>query len=205
VLKTLDVGYGYTADGGATFPLRGKGVGLMPTLPEVLARFPDRQFLINFKSNRAEEGEALGQLVAEHPEWRGSLWGSYGGPAPTQKSVERISDFRGYHGRSLIQCLRAYLALGWTGSVPEACRNTIVVVPSNLTWAMWGWPHKFTRRMEQAGTRVILVGPYWGGGVNFHAGFDSLEALEAVPVGFAGYVWTNRIELIGPELEQRGR
>ena len=27
-LKRLDVGYGYTADGGKTFPLRGKGVGL---------------------------------------------------------------------------------------------------------------------------------------------------------------------------------
>ena len=29
-LKALDIGYGYTADGGKTFPFRGKGVGLMP-------------------------------------------------------------------------------------------------------------------------------------------------------------------------------
>ncbi|HEV7694256.1 MAG TPA: glycerophosphodiester phosphodiesterase family protein, partial [Hyphomonadaceae bacterium] len=49
-LKTLDLGYGYTVDGGKTYPLRGKGVGMMPTLPEVLARFPDKRFLINFKS-----------------------------------------------------------------------------------------------------------------------------------------------------------
>ncbi len=39
-LKALDIGYGYTADGGKTFPFRGQGVGLMPSLDEVLARFP---------------------------------------------------------------------------------------------------------------------------------------------------------------------
>ena len=36
-LRPLDLGYGYTADGGKTFPFRGKGVGLMPTLDQVLA------------------------------------------------------------------------------------------------------------------------------------------------------------------------
>ena len=30
-LKALDIGYGYTADGGKTFPLRGRGIGAMPT------------------------------------------------------------------------------------------------------------------------------------------------------------------------------
>src|SRR5690606_19975491 len=69
-LKTLDLGYGYTADDGKTYPLRGKGVGMMPTLDEVLIRFPDRKFLINFKSRRTEEGDALAQMVEQHPEWR---------------------------------------------------------------------------------------------------------------------------------------
>lgn len=49
-LKSLDIGYGHTADGGKTFPLRGKGIGMMPTLDEVLARFPGKRFLINIKS-----------------------------------------------------------------------------------------------------------------------------------------------------------
>ncbi len=31
-LKELDIGYGYTADEGKTYPFRGKGVGLMPSL-----------------------------------------------------------------------------------------------------------------------------------------------------------------------------
>jgi glycerophosphoryl diester phosphodiesterase len=55
-LKSLDIGHGYTADGGKTFPFRGKGIGLMPTLREVLAAFPDRRFLINIKSDDPEEG-----------------------------------------------------------------------------------------------------------------------------------------------------
>jgi glycerophosphoryl diester phosphodiesterase len=51
-LKKLDVGYGYTADGGKTFPFRGKGIGQMPSLDDVLQTFPDRSFLIkNVKSN----------------------------------------------------------------------------------------------------------------------------------------------------------
>ena len=45
-LKKLDVGYGYTADNGKTYPLRGKGIGLMPTLNEVFETFPDKEFVL---------------------------------------------------------------------------------------------------------------------------------------------------------------
>ncbi len=40
-LSKLDVGYGYTADNGKTFPFRGKRIGLMPELDEVLEKRPD--------------------------------------------------------------------------------------------------------------------------------------------------------------------
>lgn len=203
-LKGLDLGYGYTADGGKTFPLRGKGVGLIPTLDEVLARFPDKRFLINFKSRRAEEGEAFAQLLKAHPDWRNAIWGSYGGAEPTDRSLDLIDGLKGYTNKSLTKCVLDYELTGWTGIVPDACRNTIVVVPSNLAWAVWGWPHKFTRRMEEAGSTVILLGPLDMKDVG-STGIDSLEDLKQVPDGFAGYVWTNRIELIGPELRKQGR
>jgi glycerophosphoryl diester phosphodiesterase len=32
-LKKLDIGYGYTTDGGRRYPFRGSGVGMMPTGP----------------------------------------------------------------------------------------------------------------------------------------------------------------------------
>src|SRR5690606_33743716 len=82
-LRALDIGYGYTADGGATFPFRGKGIGAMPELGEVLSAMPERQVLINFKSREAREGDMLGALVADHPEWRYAIWGAYGGDEPT--------------------------------------------------------------------------------------------------------------------------
>ena len=47
-LKQLDIGYGYTADGGASFPFRGSGIGLMPTLGEVLTAMSELRFLVNF-------------------------------------------------------------------------------------------------------------------------------------------------------------
>lgn len=203
-LKTLDLGHGHTADGGKTHPLRGKGVGMMPTLPEVLARFPDKSFLVNFKSGRIEEGDALGELVADHPEWRDAIWGAYGGGEPTLRAVDLIDGLKGWTNRSISKCAVDYELVGWTGVVPGSCTNTVVYVPSNFTWAVWGWPHKFTRRMEAAGSTVILLGPIRDGEIGT-SGIDSLEELKAVPRNFSGYVWTNRIELIGPELRSQGR
>ncbi len=58
-LRRLDAGYGYTADGGKTFPFRGKGVGLIPSLADVLSAFPHRRLLINVKSNDPSEGTRL--------------------------------------------------------------------------------------------------------------------------------------------------
>jgi len=58
-LKSLDIGYGYTYDNGNTYPLRGKGIGKMPTLEEVLQRFPDKMFLIDHKDGSMETTELL--------------------------------------------------------------------------------------------------------------------------------------------------
>jgi glycerophosphoryl diester phosphodiesterase len=64
-LKALDIGCRYTADGGTIFPLRSKGIGLMPTLDEVLATFPDRRFVINVKCKDIHEGEKLAAILKQ--------------------------------------------------------------------------------------------------------------------------------------------
>ena len=48
-LQALDVGYGYTADGGETYPFRGQGVGMLPSIDEVFEAFPNGEFLIHIK------------------------------------------------------------------------------------------------------------------------------------------------------------
>lgn len=200
-LKSLDIGYGYTADGGKTFPFRGKGVGQMPTLDEVLAALPDRKFLVNFKSRRAEEGVALATLIEAQPQWRQAMFGVYGGEEPTREALKRLEGMRGYDRTSTMACLTRYLGYGWTGLMPEACRNTLVIVPGNYAHFLWGWPDRFSARMKAAGSEIILLGPYHGG--DFTTGIDTMQDLELVPPGFSGYIWTNRIEMIGPALGKR--
>ncbi len=66
-----------------------------------------------------------------------------------------------------------------------------------------GWPNLFLERMQEAGTEVILLGPY-GAGDPGTAGIDTLaEQLAAVPADFGGYIWTNKIETIGPLANER--
>lgn len=196
-LKTLDIGYGYTADGGASYPLRGTGIGLMPELREVLAAMPERRFLVNFKSREAREGDMLAALLTQHPEWRHAVWGAYGGDEPTYRAAGLIEGLAVWSRRGLMDCLLQYGGLGWLGYMPEACRDTKVMVPINVAPFIWGWPNLFLERIRNAGSQVILLGPYEAGDPGT-AGIDTLDQLAQVPPGFEGYLWTNRIEIIGP-------
>ena len=47
-LKKIDAGYHWTADGGRTFPFRGKGI-TVPTLEEVFTALPDQRINIDMK------------------------------------------------------------------------------------------------------------------------------------------------------------
>lgn len=201
-LKTLDVGYGYTADGGRTFPLRGRGVGLMPELAEVFTAVPQGRFLINFKSREEREGDMLASLVAAQPAWRKAVWGAYGGDEPTFRAAELMGGgLKVWSRRGLVKCLGGYMALGWAGFVPQACRNTTVMIPLNVAPWLWGWPHLLVGRLHEAGSEVILLGPLEAGDPGT-AGIDTLEQLAEVPPGFSGYLWTNKIEVIGPAVKR---
>jgi glycerophosphoryl diester phosphodiesterase len=200
-LKMLDIGYGYTADGGKTFPFRGRGVGQMPMLEEIFAANPAGKLLINFKSRRPEEGEALAALVKANPAWQGKIFGVYGGAEPTDAALAALPGLKGYTGTSAKTCLLRYLGTGWIGYVPEACRNTIVPVPSNYAFLLWGWPNRFLTRMQAAGSDVVLLGPYGSGAGT--AGIDTAEQMEDVPADYSGFVWTNRILEVGPAIKAR--
>jgi glycerophosphoryl diester phosphodiesterase len=200
-LQTLDVGFGYTADGGKTFPFRGKGVGLMPALDEVLARFPERAFLIDIKTGGDDDGSALGALLAQLPEERQRRLAAYGGDAPIQALARVLPSFRVMSKSSLVKASLAYLALGWTGYIPSPCRGTELRIPLRFAPLFWGWPHRFIERMASVDTRVQLV----AGEGRWSEGFDSPDTLRAIPDGFAGVIWTNRIDRIGPALNRARR
>jgi glycerophosphoryl diester phosphodiesterase len=201
-LKSLDLGFGYTADDGATFPLRGKGAEPMPSLDEALAAFPDGRFVINFKSREAREGPMLAALVEANPQWHSAVWGSYGADETVLPAKAALPGLKAWTRGGLIDCLVSYVGYGWTGIVPAACQDTMVMVPVNYAFLLWGWPNRFLQRMHDAGSEVILIGPYTSGDPGT-SGIDDAETLARVPATFSGYLWTNRIELIGPLLARR--
>lgn len=85
--------------------------------------------------------------------------------------------------------------------MPDACRDTFVLFLVNVAPWLWGWPNRFHKRMDSAGSSIILLGPYEKGDPGA-AGIDDTETLGQVPADFDGYIWTNRIEVIGPALRR---
>ena len=102
-LKKLDVGYGYTADGGKTFPLRGTGIGLLPSLDEVLGAFPDKRFLIHIKSNDEDEGRRLAERLRSLPQQQLQRLMIYGGTLPVA-AARQVLDIPAMSGITLKRC-----------------------------------------------------------------------------------------------------
>ncbi len=203
-LRTLDAGHGYTADGGETYPLRGQGVGLIPALREVLSAFPERRFLINFKSNDPREGELMLAYLDALPEADFARLAFFGA-APAERIRALRPGLRATGRRMLGACAKAYVLTGWFGALPDACRDTIVFVPVNFGWAAWGYPHLLLERMQRANTDVVLVGPINPRGRVGMVGIDDAEALSAIPRAWRGGVATDRIEIVGPLAGERAR
>lgn len=197
-LKALDIGWGYTADGGKSFPFRGKGVGLLPSLAEVLKRFPQQLLLINIKSADRHEGELLARYLEPLPAERRRRLAVYGHEAPISAIREHLPEVLTLSRDSLKNCLIPYFITGWTGAIPAACSGTLILLPINFASWIWGWPEDFVARLRSVGSAVYLTGPNAGGPVT---GIDSPEALAAVPKDFSGGIWTDEIMTINQTLE----
>jgi glycerophosphoryl diester phosphodiesterase len=200
-LKSLDIGYGYTADGGSTFPFRGKGVGLMPTLDEVLAAFPGRRFLINIKSDDEEEGARLAKVIGALPAERRASLMVYGGGHAVAVFRAAVPDVAVLGTDGAKRCLLRYLALGWSTYVPADCRGSLFMLPANFAPFAWGWPDRLAARLKAAGTMLVMLGDYDGSG--FSSGVDDAATLRKLPPAFDGAIWTNRIDRIGPLVKAR--
>lgn len=194
-LQALDIGYGYTADGGKTFPFRGKGINLMPVLDEVLNHFPDRSFLIHIKSNDENEGVQMAAYLQKLPAKRIEQLAVYGGDKPIAAVKERIPSLRTMSKASMKKDLLTYIAIGWTGFVPSSLTHTELHIPEKVAPWLWGWPNRFLNRMDNADVRVIVVG---GDGTGFSSGFDTPEDIERLPDDYTGGIWTNSIDKITP-------
>lgn len=195
-LKRLDVGYGYTADGGKTFPLRGRGIGGMPTVEEALREVPRMRLFFNFKSKDPRDADGLVAAFRRAGVEIDDKYAFYGHPAVTRRMKQLVPGARTFWKDDMKACLADYVKFGWTSYVPKSCRNTIVAVPLNYQWAIWGWPKRFIARMDSVGTRVILLGP------DGKAGIERAEQLARVPRDFRGYLWIEDFYSVGRALER---
>lgn len=185
-LKTLDIGYGYTHDGEA-YPFRGKGIGKIQTLTEILKTFPDKKFLIDNKNgNNIETAQLIVDTLSQFPEHQQKLlylWCE-------DKSYEYIHQRVPLIERLILPrnkqkiFFKSYLVKLGFGNIPDQYRNQGIGLPPKYTKYIWGWPNRFLNKVYDANMR-------------FYTYINSIEeAHKYSNIALDGIV-TDRIEVVG--------
>lgn len=197
-LKALDAGYGYTADQGKTFPFRGKGLGMIPSLAEAVKALPERPLLFNFKGKNPAEADQLAKALQAAGRDVAKVGDAfYGADAPVARIRQLYPKAWAFSMGGAKACTMDYLKYGWFTVVPESCRNGTLMVPLNRQWAFAGWPNRLIERMEKVGARVVVLGPQ---GEGRDRGLTLPEEIGQVPSSFNGYVWVEDIYAVGPAM-----
>jgi len=157
-LQALDVGYGYSPDNGKTFPLRGKGIGKMPLLREVLATYPEKRFIIDHKDETPETAELLADLLgALEKAQQDNLY--YWGPPHTLKIIQR--KVPGFYRlipepMKMRRWLYRYIFTFGLANFPDEIDRKILVLPIKYIKIMPGWPDRLMRKIKKAGGRLLI-------------------------------------------------
>jgi glycerophosphoryl diester phosphodiesterase len=202
-LQALDVGYGYTADDGTSFPLRGKGVGLMPTLAEALQKHPQQRFLLQIKDGGPDVAYSLVAYLEAHQLANWERLEFFGGTAPLARIREIVPAARAWSAQAVRRCLTGYLETGWLGEVPRMCDDGMIIIPVDQAYLIWGWPNRFLGRMRTHRTQVMLIGRIDNLSTGQFSRLDTPEELAEIPAGFDGSIWTDQISVIGPAVHRR--
>jgi glycerophosphoryl diester phosphodiesterase len=188
-LQTLDIGYGYTADGGQTHPFRGDGVGLMPTLEEVLETYPDRRFWVDHKDGDLESADLLIAVIKGLPtdqQARITYWGPESIYDHIHAELPVVT--RPIANRPLTKrCYLPYLLTFGLSGFPAECSGEGFGMPFAYRRILWGWPYRFLRTANRNDVRFYLLA-------------DTVrEAAIASDLPVDGII-TEYIEVIGPAI-----
>ncbi len=197
-LSRLDAGYGYSADGGRSFPLRGRGVGAIPTLEDMLKVAQDMPLLYRFTSDSPEDGDFLIKALktaGRDVEARGD--GFYGPSAPVARVRAQFPKAWFWDEAAAADCSSSYVLYGWSGITPASCKGGTIVIPLDRQWQFWGWPNRLIARMKAAGGRIVLTGPTSDG---MEKGLSLPEQIPEVPASFNGYLQEADIWTVGAAL-----
>jgi glycerophosphoryl diester phosphodiesterase len=192
-LQNLDVGHGYTADGGVTFPLRGSGVGMMPSLEDVLTEFPGQRIMLDPKDERSMIAPVLANRLSDlAPEDRAriSLWAEREYDAELDvPGVERLLSER---SSDVMICAKAYLRRLGVGALPTECGTAGIAIPAAYLDRIPGWPNRLLRQAHDAGVPIYVETD------------DAEVARDVAELPIRG-ILTDRIELVGPALAASDR
>lgn len=191
-LKKIDVGYGYTADNGETYPLRGLGIGKLPSIDDVLSNFENKDLLIHIR----DDGETIGNLLIEKfskiSDQQIEHISVYGNDTAIKIIRAKYPSMKVLSARIIKKAFIDYELFGWLGIIPKSIQNIELHMPMKYAKLLWGWPDKFVNRMNKVNTRFVLV----NGDGQWSEGFDSIQDLEKIPSTYSGYIWTERIDKI---------
>jgi glycerophosphoryl diester phosphodiesterase len=195
-LQSLDIGHGYSADGGRTFPLRGIGVGGMPTAEDVLQAFPRTILIFDLADARA--ADAIVAAFARAGVAIGATHGFAGPPAALARLRQLSQAGWTADPAASEACLSGYRLSGWLGILPENCRGATLILPRHGGWTLWGWPYRFHARMTAAGARMLVTGDTPEGGPL--TGLTEPEQLGEVPHDFTGLLLIEDMRNVGRAL-----
>ena len=193
-LQSLDIGYGYTYDGGKTYPFRGMGTGKMPTLVEVLEAYPDKKLWIDHKDGTLETARLLVDILRTLPSEQQALIYYWGPPDTWDYVRQEIPAATRLLGNrpEMKECLLPYLLTLGMGGFPEECQGRGIGLTPQYARYMPGWPYRFLSRAYEAGIRFYLM---------IDAAEDA-SAFQALPID--GII-TDYIEIVGPLYSPPGR
>lgn len=198
-LKALDIGHGYTPDNGATWPLRGKGIGMIATATEAMQTAGTRALIWRFRSDDPAEADRLAAALKAAGRDVLDTGDGFTGPArPVARIRQLIPKAWAWTRQEAEACTGDYRLYGWTGILPASCRNGTMLVPLSGQFTLWGWPNRLIDRMAGANARIIVHGPGEEDGVP--RGLTQPEQLGEIPGSFNGYIWVEDIGVVGPAL-----
>ena len=203
-LKTLDLGHGYTSDQGRSFPLRGKGVGRIPSLDEVLELLKENKeckILVNVKGHIKRTTSAFLKIMNKYPIGVRNrvLYPHFYGEKEDFIKLG-IPDLINQNDK---KCLFSYVKVGWYGKFPKDCHNKKIFIPVReslekligrvgrgikVTSLLWGWPGRFIELAKKNGTEV------------YASQVDSIEEFNFYKKFELNGIMTNKIEVLSKEI-----
>ncbi|MEQ1498457.1 MAG: glycerophosphodiester phosphodiesterase family protein [Novosphingobium sp.] len=202
-LKAIDAGHGYSADGGKSFPLRGMGIGYVPTLEETLSALPTEPILFNLGGqDQALSARLIDALLAAGRKVEDLGDGFMGSEAAIAPIRQRFPKSWAFSMEAARACTSAYQLQGWLGLTPASCKGGTILVPLNRQWQFAGWPNRLIARMAAVGGHIVVTGPASDGAEP--RGLDLPEQIGQVPASFNSHIWVSDLWVIGPALHPAG-